>query len=336
MNDIFVDDSTIDGNVPAAYRDVQAMLDRFVEINYETACDAARLHTGGKVLDANHIRQQIIDVIRNNPTLATVPTYFRDGRENYLWYSDFYDDVPKDVLKQYGKFIAPATPITPANYAAELARIDLPYFKELVDLISLEKLYTEAVSSRTPSAVKPEPEDTLADVGGEIISVEEPEAAQPAKAHAPEAPQPERSDEETKPKRSYEPKLNNEQYALLAECVESIRLFRRPVKVTQLKKLFNGKLTEPLQVMNQPSLICLLDNLKKSGYIKTAWMIVATENMDFISFRKPGVERRYGPGPHYLGMDQFKSRRNDAKHSYIHGEENIEDMIEKMQKCRDK
>jgi hypothetical protein len=121
------DEKYIDGNIPEPYQWVQATLDRFVTISYDVALDAVRLHA--KEMDAGHIRQQMVDIIRNNPPLKSVPLYFRDGRENYLWYSDFYDDTTKDVfLRQYGKFTQPDTAITAANYATELAKIDLPYF----------------------------------------------------------------------------------------------------------------------------------------------------------------------------------------------------------------
>ncbi len=56
-----LDDKYFDGNIPEPYQWVQATLDRFVEINYDAALDAVRLHT--KELDAGHIRQQMVDII---------------------------------------------------------------------------------------------------------------------------------------------------------------------------------------------------------------------------------------------------------------------------------
>jgi hypothetical protein len=327
-----LDEKYIDGNIPEPYQWVQATLDRFVEINYDAALDAVRLHAKG--MDAGHIRQQMVDIIRNNPPLKTVPLYFRDGRENYLWYSDFYDDAGKDVfLKQYGKFVAPPVAITPASYAIELAKIELPYFRALVDLISLVRLEQEAERiERKKVTIAP------------AVEPAEPENVEPVKetkpVDEPEPPQPQSTSEEPSEqpaaKRTYEPKLTEEQYALLAKCVEHIHLFRRPVTPAGLKKLFSGKLTEPLQVMNQLPLVYLLDQMRKAEYIKKAWMTVAFENRDFVSFRTEGQERRYGSGPHYLTMEQLKSRRNDTKHKYIDGADEIEDAIESMQECRAK
>jgi hypothetical protein len=223
--------------------------------------------------------------------------------------------------------------ITPASYAIELAKIDLPYFKALVDLISLVRLEQEAERiERKKAAIVPttEPVETARPESiepvEEVKSVEEP--AQPKSE--PEPPVPE---EQPVPKRSYEPKLTDEQYSLLAKCVEHIHLFRRPVTPAGLKKLFVGKLTEPLQVMNQLPLVYLLDQMRKAGYIKKAWMTVAFENRDFVSFRTESMERRYGSGPHHLTMEQLKSRRNDTKHKYIDGADEIEDAIESMQEC---
>ena len=328
-----LDEKYIDGNITQeGYLYAQALLDRFVEINYETALNAVRSVSD---IDTAYCRGQIMDIIRNNPPLATVPKYLQDGRPNYLWYSDFYDDITKDVFRQYSRFVALDTPITPANYATELAPIDLPYFKELVNLVSLEKLCAEA--EKHISAAK----RVLAPINDaepttEIISVEEPKKErqlEPLQSTSEPESQTKSDSEQPIAKRSYEPKLSSEQYTLLAECVETIRLFRRPVMPAQLKKLLNGRLAEPLRVMNQLPLVYLFDKMREHGYIKKAWMTTAVENGDFVSFRTPGQERRYGCEPHYLTMDQLKSRRSDSKISYIHGEESMDDMIEKMQEC---
>ena len=151
-----LDDKYIDGNIPQGWQYVQATLDRFMEVNYEAALSTVRYVSD---INVDYCRGQIMDIIRNNPPLATVPKYLNDGRPNYLWYSDFYDGITKDVLQQYGRFLAPDTPITPANYATELAKIDLSYFKELVNLVSLEKLYTEAVNREIAAKSKPATED---------------------------------------------------------------------------------------------------------------------------------------------------------------------------------
>ena len=306
-----LDEKYIDGNITGeGYLYAQALLDRFAEVNYETALNSVRSVAD---IDAAYCRGQIMDIIRNNPPLATIPKYLHDARANYLWYSDFYFDAGRKIDLQYRQFISPDTPITPASYAAELPKIDLPYFKELVNLVSLERLCAE--SERHIPTINPEPTSTD---WVEAVVVEEPETEQPAA------------------KRSYEPKLNKEQYTLLAECVESIRLFRRPATPAQLKKLFTGKMTEPLQVTNQLPMVYLFDKLREAGYIKKTWMTTAVENGDFISFPTPGQERRYGSKPHYLTMAQLKNRRSDMKFSYIYGEDNIDEMIEKMQKCGDK
>ena len=304
-NGIFEDEVSFDGNIPESYRAVQSMLDRFVEINYETALDAMRLHTG--VVDAGHIRQQIVDIIRNNPPLQTVPAYFRDGREDYLWYSDFYDDIPKDMLSQYNKFVALDIKITPANYATKLSKIDLPYFRELVDLVVLEKLYRNAAAHKIDRKETSEPEA-------------EPEAV----AELSKLKRPER-------RRSYMPNLNDDQYALLEECVNGINLFRRPVSVAELTKLLNGKPAKSLQVTNQKSLTYLFDELARAGFISKTWISIADRNKDFFSFRRGRNEERYGDGPHYITSQQFSNCRLRNDREYIEGLEAVDDAIEKMQ-----
>ncbi len=136
-------------------------------------------------------------------------------------------------------------------------------------------------------------------------------------------------------KRTYEPKLNSKQYVLLSECVEEIKLFRCKVKITELKKLLKGKLTEPLEVTNQKSLVYLLDQLSENKYIKDTWMSVADGNKDFLSFRTEGNKQRYGDKPHFIAMQQLLNNRNRNKRESIRGLVEIEEMIDAMEENRD-
>ena len=132
-------------------------------------------------------------------------------------------------------------------------------------------------------------------------------------------------------KRSYQPKLSKEQYTLLADCIEKIRLFRLKIKISEIKKLMAVKLTEPLRVTNQKSLVYLFDQLMDSGYIKDTWVSVADGNKDFISFRTEGNKERYGDNTHYINMQQLLNCRTRNKTERIHGLDNIDDLIEQMQ-----
>ncbi len=317
MNDILADDPTADGNVPQAYQEAQRLLDQFVSVGYDTVYNALRHYSHSGSDNANYLKDQIVTILRDNPPLATLPKYLRDGRENYLWYSDFYDDAGKEVFRQYGQFSAPAVKITPANYVGELNKIDLPYFAELVNLISLEKLYMgiEARMARAKSI----------SAAGDI-------KAQPQEP-TPGQIQPEAPAEKTGPKRSYEPKLNSEQYSLLAECIESIKLFRRPMPVAELKKLLKGKLAEPIQVANQNSLTYLFDKLGECGLIREKWIAVAVSNRDFLSFRRGKNIDRYGNEPHYISMQQFSNCRNSNRITGFKDLLPIDDAMEGIREC---
>lgn len=299
------------------FREVQQCLDSFVGISYETGSGMLyRMKPTPEEITLYRVK--ILDIIRHNPPLESVPRYFHDGRDNYLWYSDFYDDITKEVYQRYRTFKAAPVEITPANYAEELDKIDLPYFKELVDLITLERLlmkYEDKVSEP-----KTKSEEDLSD--REI----------PAAIN-------EETKVEIKPtlqaKRSYEPKLNNKQYALLAECIEQIKLFRLRLKVTDLKKLLKGKLTEPLEVNNQKTLVYLLERLKEYQYIKDKWISVADGNKDFISFRTEGNRQRYGDQQHYIPMQQFQNNRKKSEKEAVQGLIIIDEAIEEMNEYRD-
>ncbi|MDU1889151.1 MAG: hypothetical protein E6767_00555 [Dysgonomonas sp.] len=306
------------------FREVQQCLDRFVGISYETASGMLyRMKPTPEEITL--YRGKILDIIRHNPPLESVPRYFHDGRENYLWYSDFYDDITKEVYQRYRTFKAAPVEINPANYAEELDKIDLPYFKELVDLITLERLlmkYEDKVSEP-----KTESEEDLSDkktpaAGNEETKIEI-EATSQSKT------------KRTQPKRSYEPKLNNKQYTLLAECIEQIKLFRLRLKVTDLKKLLKGKLTEPLEVTNQKTLVYLLERLKEYHYIKEKWISVADGNKDFISFRTEGNRQRYGDEQHYIPMQQFQNNRKKSEKEAVRGLIIIDEAIEEMNEYRD-
>lgn len=297
-------------DVPESFQIVQQSLNDFVTINYETALGLVSqpMLTGAEIL---HYKNKVLDIIRNNPPLASLPKYLRDGREDYLWYSDFYDEISKDVYHRYRTFIKPTSAITPSNYTTELTKIDLPYFRELVDLVSLERLcikYEKLLPKPKVDIIQEKPSIE------ELTIVEEVEATVKPKLT----------------KRSYQPKLGKEQYALLADCIEAIKLFRSKIKVSELKKLLSGKLSEPLQATNQKTLVYLLDQLSENKYIKNTWVSVADGNKDFISFRTEGNKERYGDNKHYIGMQQLLNCRNRNKREQIFGLENIDSLIEKL------
>ena len=312
-------DEQIEGtNIPEEFQAVGESINNFVQVNYATAA----IPTSE---DITYYKGRISDIIRNNPPLKSIPKYLRDGREDYLWYSDFYDDISKDDYRSYQAFTISTNEIIPANYTRELAKIDLPYFKELIDLISLERLCMdyEEKTVKTESEIKPSDKELPE---GESVPQE-------TESEITIKPKQVRKQQ---PKRSYEPKLNNKQYALLTECIERIRLFRSPLKVTELKRLFKGKLTEPLQVANQKSLVYFFDQLSENKYIKETWMSVTDGNKDFISFRTKGNEERYGSEPHYITMQQLLNCRNRNKRESIFGLVEIEEMIDALEEYRDK
>lgn len=314
------------------FRDVQQCLDRFVGVNYGTALGMLFALKPAPE-DITLYKGKVLDIIRHNPPLESVPRYFRDGREDYLWYSDFYDNITKEVYQRYRMFAAPVVKITPANYAEELAKIDLPYFRELVDLVSLEKLCMLHKGNQPSNKAEADTEKKIdidfdgdtgkeenVDMSQETVSGEQTEPSQPTWQAK---------------KRSYEPKLDSKQYTLLAGCVEEIKLFRRKVKIDELKKLLKGKLTEPLEVTNQKSLVYLLDQLSENKYIKDTWMSVADGNKDFLSFRTEGNKQRYGDKPHFITMQQLLNNRNRNKRESIRGLVEIEEMIDVMEETRD-
>ena len=318
------DEPVEETNVPETFQAVQQSLDGFVRVNYETAHGMA-ISMGITPADITHYRGKKMDIIRNNPPLESIPKYLHDGREDYIWYSDFYDEVSKEVYHKYRTFSKPETEITSGNYVEELDKIDLPYFRELVDLVSLERLLMKYEDKVT----EPKPENK------EELSEPDKEEDKEKNTKIETEPAPKAKAKPKQIKRSYEPKLNNKQYALLIECIERIKLFRSPLKVTELKRLLKGKLAEPLQVTNQKSLVYLLEQLKENNYIKETWISVANGNKDFISFRTEGNKQRYGDEVHYIPMQQFQNNLGKSRKEGVCGFIQIEEMIEELEKYQD-
>jgi hypothetical protein len=299
-------------DVLESFQVVQQSLNDFVAINYETALGMV-LQPQLTEAEILHYKSKVLNIIRNNPPLASLPKYLRDERENYLWYSDFYDEISKNVYHRYRTFLKPTDTITSSNYTTELSKIDLPYFRELIDLVGLERLCIKY------EKLLPKPK---VDIIQEKTPIQETTIVKETKATV----------KPKSTKRSYQPKLSKEQYVLLADCIEAIKLFRSKIKVSELKKLLSGKLSEPLQVTNQKTLVYLLDQLSEHKYIKAQWVSVADGNKDFISFRTEGNKERYGDNKHYIGMQQLLNCRNRNKRESIVGLENIEDLIEELNK----
>ena len=129
-----------DDSIPEGLRAVQQALDSFADINYTTIMYTAIELDFTEEGVAHYSMAKILDVICNNPFLESIPRYFRDGRQDYLWYSDFYDEISKEDSRKYRAFSKQDIKITHTNYATELAKVNLPYFAELVHLITMERL----------------------------------------------------------------------------------------------------------------------------------------------------------------------------------------------------
>lgn len=246
-------------HIPDSLKLVQQALDSFVEINYQTAIAMAVQYDSPSEL-VSHLKGKRFDIIRNNPLLDTVVLYYGDGREHYLWYSDLYDDISKEAFKAYNSFKGIAGEVNYNNYTEVLATVELVYFKDIVELISIERLLTTIepqLADKKQATPKGKPLDKA-----QTATKDEPKIV----------------------KRSYKCKLSKEQYKLLVACVEKITLFRRPVKAREMKQLFQGELDGSLEVTNQKTLVYLLDMLRDKGYIADKWISIASRNQDFTSF----------------------------------------------------
>jgi hypothetical protein len=323
------EENTDSTDVPHGFREVAQCIESFVRVNYDAAL-AAGTTLMPSPEDIALLNGKILDIIRHNPPLASIPRYLKDNREDYLWYSDFYDEVTREVYHRYRTFNRPEIKITPASYTEELAKIDLPYFAEIVSLVSLERLRLSYQKRGFTDKGRPK-EEYVKDVQAIVEKADSGINSDPVPiSNTTDKP------ERIQTKRSYEPKLSAKEYALLSACIEAIRLFRYKITVPRLRKLLNGKPDDPLQVANQKSLVYLFDELKKQGYIKDTWVSVAEGNKDFISFRTRGNERRYGSKPHFITMQQLLNSRNRNRREAIHGIIEIDELMEQLEEYREK
>ena len=317
MNDIFTEDPTTDGNIPQPFQDVQKLLDQFAVVGYDATYNALQSHSGSD--NADYLRNRIVTILRDNPPFATIPKYLRDGQENYLWYSDFYDDAGKDVFRRYNQFSAPAVKITPANYAGELNKVGLPYFEELVNLVSLEKLYVEVEArlSRTKNQLAPSSEPV------EPESIEPVEEVKPVAEPEPTSPQRRRL---SSPTRSYEPKMSGEQLSLLAECINTLGVFVEAATEQHLTDLLAGKQPRLFHITNQKQFTYLFDNLRDGGYITKTWIAVAGYNCDFASSPQGLADDSL----HFITSQQFTNCRRANRSQAILGMNTIDEMMERF------
>lgn len=332
------EENTVSTDVFDGFREVAQSIENFVRINYNAAL-ATETTLKPAPEDIALLNGKILDIIRHNPPLASIPRYLKDKREDYLWYSDFYDEVTKEVYNKYRTFNKSDVKITPANYTEELAKTDLPYFAEIVNLVSLERLRLNYKKRGFLDEDKPEEKEYASNTQNvvEKTDTDSDPTSTPTSTHI-SFPIPGSTPihEQIRNKRSYEPKLTAKQYALLSACIEAIRLFRNKITVPRLRKLLNGKPGDPLQVTNQKSLVYLFDQLREYGYIKDTWVSVAEGNKDFISFRTGGNRLRYGSDPHFITMQQLLNSRNRNLREAIHGFIEIGEMMEQLEKYREK
>lgn len=329
------EENTVSTDVFNGFREVAKSIENFVRINYNAAL-ATETTLKPSPEDIALLNGKILDIIRHNPPLASIPRYLKDKREDYLWYSDFYDEVTKEVYHKYRTFNQPDVKITPANYTVELAKIDLPYFAEIVNLVSLERLRLNYQKRGFTDKVRPEKEEYTKNTQTVVENKDTTDADFNFGTATVPIPNSTPESERIKNKRSYEPRLTAKQYALLSACIEAIRLFRNKITVPRFRKLLNGKPDDPLQVTNQKSLVYLFDQLREKRFIKDTWVSVAEGNKDFISLRTEGNELRYGSNPHFITLQQLLNSRSRNRREAIHGFIEIEEMMEQLEKYTEK
>ena len=85
--------------------------------------------------------------------------------------------------------------------------------------------------------------------------------------------------------KAFESVLTCEQIQKIYDLVIEIKLFKLPLTVTDLDKLFSNSLTNPLHVSNNINLATLFNCLSNAKYITNEWQSVIEENKCFLGTR---------------------------------------------------
>lgn len=235
---------------------IQVLFDSFVAIRSKQLADLITVESlhNKKSPDTDWLKEYVLGILVKNDNLYTVADYVRKGSTEYYWYSDFLDNLDREGKKKYYFFDTSPITVTKSGYDKILASVDLPYFPEVVELVSA----LNAIKMLEPK----------------------------------ERPEPESAKEEPETKPTFKSTLNPVQLEKLTEIINEVKLFKNCIATKELAELLSGDRKKKLQTTSTKLLYYLFEKLSEGKYIALDWWDIFLRNAILISSRGNVVENQ--------------------------------------------
>ncbi|MDR1980824.1 MAG: hypothetical protein LBQ39_04275 [Tannerellaceae bacterium] len=253
-----------------AIKDAQEVMNAYIQSDYQGMVDSLSLKVNymkKKELRISYLEAELdaattelAHELRENHSIISSIYEYTD-QKNFLWNSNFIEELTSDERKKY---------ITcnhaSINYQIHHQQLDifteLPYFSVIKRFTALSK-YVKYI-------------DGILKQLGIVSQAELPTIEKPNKKPVSEKP---------KAKRTLEPKLDEEQLTLLANCLNEINVFKDPITQEGLINLFSCNLSNPLNIARNKNklLVYFLWQLESRSYITMEWQAVSAQEKLFYS-----------------------------------------------------
>jgi hypothetical protein len=240
---------------------IQALFDGFVAIRSGQLEDliTAESYRNGKAPNAEWLKQYVLEILVKNDNLYTVADYVRQGSKEYYWYSDFLDSLDREDKKKYFFYDTTGIAFSKSGFDKCLRSVELPYFQEIVELVSA------------------------------LAAIKELEPKQPEAQILPKEPE---SEPTLVSRPTFKSTLTPEQTARLTDTINEVKLFKNAITPEALSELLSGERKEKLHTTNTKLVYYLFEKLSQSKYIALDWWDIFLRNAILVSTRGNIVENQ--------------------------------------------
>lgn len=213
---------------------------------------------------------------------------------DFFWESGFFELMKPVEKRKYLSFSATSFDYSQYEQDNEFYDAELPYFSAIVKAVVWERYlaYLRKKKEEEPQKVVEQPQ--------EEISIEQEQPVIKSQRVVPPV-----ADDEN----PFESILNDEQIALLVECINEVKLFNASVSIDDFKAILACKPNTILKSKNNRYLAYFFSGLFYRDWITPNWQSVIANNQLFISSQKDS----------YLNQSDLSSATNNVKEIEIKG-----------------
>lgn len=213
---------------------------------------------------------------------------------DFFWENGFFELMKPEEKRKYFSFSVTSFDYSQYEQDNEAYDAELPYFSAIVKAVVWERYlaYLRKKKEEEPQKVIEQPQE-------EINVEQEQPVIQPQRVVPPVA------DDEN----PFESILNDEQMALLVECINEVKLFNASVSIDDFKAILACKPNTILKSKNNRYLAYFFSGLSYRDWITPNWQSVIANNQLFISSQKDS----------YLNQSDLSSAINNVKEIEIKG-----------------